>query len=48
MAGKVLMTEVSGVQPGMCKPRLGWMDGVNVALGSREMKVDTLYTMCEI
>ena len=34
MARKVLMAEVSGGRV-RGKPRLGWMDGVNVALGNR-------------
>ena len=36
----VLIVEVSfGLVVG--RPRLGWMDGVKVALGSREMTVET-------
>ena len=35
MARTVLMAEVSGV-----RPRLGWMDGVKVALGNRGMTVE--------
>ena len=34
MARKVLMAEVSG------RPRLGWMDGVKVALGDRGMTME--------
>ena len=39
MARRVLMAEVSG---GLVrgKPRLGWMDGVKVALGNRGMTVE--------
>ena len=39
MARRVFMAEVSGgrVRGG---PRLGWMDGVKVALGNRGMKVE--------
>ena len=38
VASRVLMAEVSGgrVQE---RPRLGWIDGVKVALGNREMTV---------
>ena len=36
---RVLMAEVSGGRV-RGKPRLGWMDGVKVALGSREMTVE--------
>ena len=35
MARRVLMAEVSGGQVGG-RPRVGWMDGVKVALGNRE------------
>ena len=39
MARRVLMSEVSGEQA--CgRPRLGWMDGVKVALGNRGMTVE--------
>ena len=39
MARRVLMAEVSGGRvPG--RPRLGWMDGVKVALGNRGMTVE--------
>ena len=40
MARRVLMVEASG---GLVRgrPRLGWMDGVKVALGNREMTVET-------
>ena len=39
MARRVLMAEVSG---GLVRgrPRLGWMDGVKVALGNRVMTVE--------
>ena len=39
MARRVLMAEVSG---GLVRrrPRLGWMDGVNVGLGNRGMTVE--------
>ena len=39
MARRVLMAEVSG---GLVRgrPRLGWMDGVKVALGNRGMTVE--------
>ena len=39
MARRVLMAEVSG---GLVRgrPRLGWIDGVKVALGNREMMVE--------
>ena len=36
MARRVLMAEVSGGQV-RGRPRLGWMDGVKVALGNRGM-----------
>ena len=39
MARRVLMTEVSGEQM-RGRPRLGWMDGVKVALGNRGVKVE--------
>ena len=39
MASKVLMAEVSGGQV-RGRPRLGWMDGVKVALGHRGMTVE--------
>ena len=39
MARRVLMAEVSGVWV-RGRPRLGWMDGVKVALGNREMTVE--------
>ena len=38
MARRVLMAEVSGRRT-RGRPRLGWMDGVKVALGNREMTV---------
>ena len=37
MARRVLMVEVSGG-----RPRLGWMDGVKMALGNREMMVEAV------
>ena len=40
MARRVLMTEVSGGRI-RGRPRLGWMDGVNVALGNRGMTVES-------
>ena len=39
MARRVLMAEVSAGRV-RGRPRLGWMDGVKVALGNREMTVD--------
>ena len=39
MARKVLMTEVSGGRVRE-RPRLGWMDGVKVALANRGMTVE--------
>ena len=39
MAGRVLMAEVSGGRV-RGRPRLGWMDGVKVALGNRGMTVE--------
>ena len=39
MARRVLMAEVSGWRV-RGRPRLGWMDGVKVALGNRGMTVD--------
>ena len=39
MARKVLMAEVSGARVRV-RPRLGWMDGVKVALGNRGMTVE--------
>ena len=39
VARRVLMAEVSGGQVRV-RPRLGWMDGVNVALGNRAMTVE--------
>ena len=41
MARRVLMTELSGGQV-RWRPRLGWMDGVKVALGNRGMTVEAL------
>ena len=40
MARRVLMAEVSGGRL-RGRPRLGWMDGVKVALGNRGMMVET-------
>ena len=39
MAIRLLMTEVSGGRE-QGRPRLGWMDGVKVALGNRGMTVE--------
>ena len=39
MARKVLMKKISGGRV-QGRPRLGWMDGVKVALGNRRMKVE--------
>ena len=39
MARRVLMAEVSGGQV-RGRPRLGWMDGVKVAIGNRGMTVE--------
>ena len=39
MARRVLMAEVSGRRV-RGRPRLGWMDGVEVALGNRGMTVE--------
>ena len=39
MARRVLMAEVSGGRV-RGRPRLGWMDGVKVALGNRRMTVE--------
>ena len=39
MARRVLMAEVSGGRI-RGRPRLGWMDGVNVSLGNRGMTVE--------
>ena len=39
MARKVLMAEVNGGRV-RGRPRLGWMDGVKVALGNRGMTVE--------
>ena len=43
MARRVLMAEVSGGQV-RGRPRLGWMDGVKVALGNRRMTVEARKT----
>ena len=40
MARRVLMAEVSGGRV-RGRLRLGWMDGVKVALGNKEMRVET-------
>ena len=40
-ARRVLMAEVSGGRV-RGKPRLGWMDGVKVALGNRGMTVEAV------
>ena len=41
MARRVLMAEVSGARGRVrWRPRLGWMDGVKVALGNRGMTVE--------
>ena len=39
MARRVLMAEVSGGRV-RGRPRLGWMDGMKVALGNRGMTVE--------
>ena len=39
MARRVLMAEASGGRE-TGRPRLGWMDGVKVALGNRGMSVE--------
>ena len=39
MSRRVLMADVSGGRV-RGRPRLGWMDGANVALGGREMTVE--------
>ena len=39
MAIRVLMAEISGGRV-RGRPRLGYMDGVNLALGNRGMKVE--------
>ena len=41
MVRRVLMAEVSGGRV-RGRPRLGWMDGVNVALGNRGMTVEAV------
>ena len=41
MAIRVLMAEVSGGRV-RGRPRLGWMDGVKVALGNRGMAVEAV------
>ena len=43
MARRVLMAEVSGGQV-RGRPRLGWMDGVKVALGNRGMTAEAAKT----
>ena len=42
MARRVLMAEVSGGWV-RGRPRLGWMDGVKVALGNRVMTVEAAW-----
>ena len=44
MASRVLMAEVSGKQV-RGRPRIGWMDCIKVALGSRGMTVETARKM---
>ena len=39
MARRVLIADVSGVRV-RGRPRLGWMDGLKVALGNRRMTVE--------
>ena len=39
VAGRELMSEVSAARV-LGRPRLGWMDGVKVALGNRGMAVE--------
>ena len=39
MARRVLIVEPSGSRA-RCRPRLGWMDGVKVALGNTGMTVE--------
>ena len=41
MARRALMAEASGGRV-RCRPRLGWMDGVKVALGKRGMTVEAV------
>ena len=41
MARRVLMAEVSGGRE-RWRPRLGWMDGVKVALGNRGITVEAV------
>ena len=41
MARRVLMAEVS-LERVRARPRLGWMDGVKVALGNRGMTVEAV------
>ena len=45
IAGRVLMAEVS-VGRVRGRPRLGWMDGVKVALGNRGMTVEAAPQQC--
>ena len=42
MARGVLMAEVNGLRVRR-RPRLGWMDGVKVALGNRGMTVEAAH-----
>ena len=46
MVKRVLMAEVSGGRV-RGRPRLGWMDGVEVALGNRGMTVEAARPMRE-
>ena len=46
MSIRVFMAEVSGGRV-RGRPRLGWMDGVKVALGKRGMTVEAARTMRE-
>ena len=39
LAGRVLMAEICGGRV-RGRPRLGWMDGVKLALGNRRMTVE--------
>ena len=47
MARRVLMVEVGGGRT-RGRPRLGWMDGVKVALGNRLMTVQLLVNVRKI
>ena len=46
MARKVITAEVSGERVRR-RPRLGWMDGVKVALGNRGMTVEAAHHSAE-